>query len=284
MKSILCGVDGSERGERALAWAARQAHRTGSKLTLLAIIDLDMMKTFGVSSNELDHAAVRMLEMSRNAVFEKYPDVVVDHLVVNDNIIDALIDEAGRHDMVVLGSHNGATIGETLGGSKGVRVSVSVSVPTVVVPCDWDEDSEAEGIVVGVGPDDVSVNAIQFGVAEALREGCELELLSAWGLPPIISRPAEAMGGGLGPVGERLQQELDESIALLKEQHPDLNVVGRSVEGSSPSRVIVDRSKGKELLVMGTHSRKAFGRALFGSVGHSVLLNLQVPTVIVPQV
>ncbi len=37
------------------------------------------------------------------------------------------------------------------------------------------------------------------------------------------------------------------------------------------------------MLVMGTNSRNALGRTLFGSVTHSVLLNLKVPTIIVPQ-
>jgi nucleotide-binding universal stress UspA family protein len=35
--------------------------------------------------------------------------------------------------------------------------------------------------------------------------------------------------------------------------------------------------------VLGTHSRTVLGRALFGSVTHGVLLELDTPTVVVPQ-
>lgn len=37
------------------------------------------------------------------------------------------------------------------------------------------------------------------------------------------------------------------------------------------------------MFVLGTHSRDALGRALFGSVTHGVLLNLSAPTAVVPQ-
>ena len=39
MESILVGIDGSERGKKALKWAARLANREGAHLTLLAVID-----------------------------------------------------------------------------------------------------------------------------------------------------------------------------------------------------------------------------------------------------
>ena len=72
-------------------------------------------------------------------------------------------------------------------------------------------------------------------------------------------------------------------VARLKEEYPSLQVTGEAVEGSAPSRVLVDCSKECRTLVLGTHSRKALGRAVFGSVTHSVLLNLQTPTVVVPK-
>ena len=39
LESILVGIDGSERGKKALKWAARLANREGAHLTLLAVID-----------------------------------------------------------------------------------------------------------------------------------------------------------------------------------------------------------------------------------------------------
>ena len=89
--------------------------------------------------------------------------------------------------------------------------------------------------------------------------------------------------GGVGPVGEQFQQNLDQLAAELKEANPELDVVAHAVEGSSPTRAILEYARDSKLLVLGTHSRSALGRTLFGSVTHSVLLNLCVPTVIVPK-
>ena len=69
----------------------------------------------------------------------------------------------------------------------------------------------------------------------------------------------------------------------LRQLDPALQVTGRTVEDSSPSRALIEAGREASMLVMGTNSRNALGRTLFGSVTHSVLLNLKVPTIIVPQ-
>lgn len=283
MTNILVAVDGTERGERALTWAARYADREQAHLVLVSVVDPAVTRTYGVDEQSSVAAAEAVLAAARKGVLARYAHTVVDMRVVMGKVVESLVDAAAGCDMVVMGSHHGATVGETVGGAKGLRVSVSVDVPTVVVPSDWDEQNEGSGVVVGVGPDDSSREAVAFGVCEALACGDALDLVSGWGLPALISKPAEAMGGGLGPVGEQFQANLDVLAAQLREQNEGLEVAGHAVEGSSPSRVLIDYAKGSRLLVLGTHSRSALGRTVFGSVTHSVLLNLCVPTVIVPQ-
>ena len=84
-------------------------------------------------------------------------------------------------------------------------------------------------------------------------------------------------------MGEQYQRNLENLAAQLKETDERLEVVAHAVEGLSPTKAILDYAKDSKLLVLGTHSRSALGRTLFGSTTHSVLLNLCVPTVIVPQ-
>lgn len=283
MARILVGIDGSTRGERALEWAARRAERTADELTLVSVIDAAAASEAGATAQAMRAATEDALKASLDRVAASHPGVRATSTIVEGKIVESLVDAAERHDMVVLGSHHGATIGEAIGGAKGLRVSVSISAPTVVVPSDWDPDAQGEGVVVGVGPDKVSERAIDFGVQEALATGQELDLVSAWGLPPVLTRPAEVLGGGLGPVGEQFQRDLDRRVAQLREQHPELMVSGHAAEGPSPAQVLVRYSMAHRMLVMGTHSRTALGRALFGSVTHGALLNLNVPTVVVPQ-
>ena len=97
-----------------------------------------------------------------------------------------------------------------------------------------------------------------------------------------MSRPAEGMGGGLEEVGRQRQAEVDEFVARITTANPALDVTGRSDRGPSHARAL-DASKDAQLLVLGTHSRAAPGRALFGSVTYSMLLNLATLTVVVPK-
>ena len=85
------------------------------------------------------------------------------------------------------------------------------------------------------------------------------------------------------PRRRQRQIELDCQLGRLAFEYPALQVTGRTVEDSSPSRALIEAGKEASMLVMGTNSRNVLGRTLFGSVTHSVLLNLKVPTIIVPQ-
>lgn len=280
---ILVGIDGTERGERALEWAARYGAREGAELTLIAVVDPAAARAYGIDKQTGDAAIEGVLQEAKDRVLAKYPATEVDTMISVGKVVDCLVDAAEGCDMIVMGSHHGASVGETVGGAKGLRVSVSVGIPTAIIPCDWEQGSSNHRIVVGVGPDESSINAIKFAVREAITDGEQLDLVSGWGLPAILTKPAEAMGGGLDPVGEQYQRNLEQLAAEIRAENEELDVVARAVEGSSPTRAILNYAKDSKLLVLGTHSRSTLGRTLFGSVTHSVLLNLCVPTVIVPQ-
>lgn len=283
MAKILVGIDGSERSERALDWAARRAERDGATLKLAAVIDPSLARETGVDEDVIVFTANEVLRLSEERVAESHPGVATEVQVCHGKIVDSMIDCSKDCDLIVVGSHHGATIGEVIGGAKGLRISVSASVPTVVVPSDWSVEREGEGVVAAVGPDGTSDRAVEFAADESVASGQELRLMSVWGLPPVLSRPAEAMGGGLGPVGEQRERELNAVVARLAETHPGLVASAHAVEGAFPATTIAEFSKDAAVLVLGTHSRSAFGRALFGSVSHGVLSRLMVPTVIVPQ-
>ena len=288
MTRILVGIDGSERGERALEWAAlyaeEEAASTGetAELTLLTVFNSVRLQS-GLNEDVVTQAIDALLLQMRQKLEASHPSVTARVEVAKGGVVDCLADAAEQHDMVVMGSHHGATIGQTISGARGLRVAIAVHVPTVIVPVDWEASQAAGGVVVGVGLDTVSDTAVEFGIREAKKTNQPLSLVTAWGLPAFLNKPAEVMGGGLAPVGEQAQRKLDVRVAHIKEENPDLSVVGKAIEGSSPTRVLVDCSKDAKVLVLGTHSYTTLGRTLFGSVVHSVLLNLVVPTVVVPK-
>lgn len=283
MKSMLVGIDGSERGAKALQWAAARARRDGSSLRLASVVDARFVEEAGLDEDDVAHSVARFLEDTAADARRAHPGIEVSTEVLSGGVVEALADAADAHDAAVLGSHHGSKLGETIGGAKGLRVSVNSHVPTIVVPADWDEAALGEGVVVGVGPNASSDAAVAFGVREALAARTSLHLVSAWGLPPFLARPAEAMGGGLAPVGAQFQRRLDGYARAIREAHPELEVTASAVEGPSPTRVIARCCEGRALLVLGTRPAGVLGRALFGSVPHSVLQNLRIPTAVVPQ-
>lgn len=282
MKSVLVGIDGTERGRKALLWAARHAYREGARVVLLTVVDPRFIRESGATDTSVTKAVGDMLSAAVASVAQSYPSVRCETQVARGRVVDTLVERASGHDVVVLGTHHGRSIGKSVSGATGLRVAVSSQVPTVVVPADWELPNENRGIVVAVGPEDDDYAAIIFGADHAYRLGVPLKLVSAWGLPPYLTKPAEVMGGGLQPVGDSFQRKLDTIVIDLKKRYPNLQVTGQAVEGSSPTKVLLEYSKNSDSLVLGTHSRTALGRTLFGSVSHSVLLNLMVPTVIVP--
>lgn len=112
LESILVGIDGSERGKKALKWAARLANREQAHLTLLAVIDPASDKLAGSDHKVLRDAVENVLGEAQELVRADYPELDVDASYVSGDIVEALVGASESHDMIVMGSHHGATVAE----------------------------------------------------------------------------------------------------------------------------------------------------------------------------
>lgn len=138
---IIVGVDGSETGGRALAFAFRQAERSGAEV--VAVCAWQPMAAFASSvgpvppeafdDEAVEAAARRTAEASLEDLREDHPKVVVDVRTVRAHPVVAILEEATPADLIVVGSRG-------RGGFKGLLLgSVSQSVlhgahgPVVVV-------------------------------------------------------------------------------------------------------------------------------------------------------
>lgn len=315
---IAVGIDGTGRGEKALAWAARRASRTGSGLALICVVS-PKAQTRSASEEDkitwMDEIRAQADEDARNAgVLEADPAPVaaptplaidmaqgilerlatevrailpeecpVRTQLLEGDVVTMLAGIAPEYSLLVMGSHHGRTMSDVVGGARGYRLSVATSTPVAVIPHDWDPVPVTNGIVVGVGHDDSAEAALAFGVEESLHTGKPLEIISSWGLPAALSKPAELMGGGVSPVGDVLAGNLTDLCSQLQQQHPGLTVSARPVEGPSPAKVLMDCAAGKSMLVIGSHGRSTLGRILFGSVGNAATAQMSVPVIIVPK-
>ncbi|MDY2626353.1 MAG: universal stress protein [Coriobacteriales bacterium] len=283
MGIILVGYDGTERGERALAWASRRAQQTGDGLALFTAIDARLAKANGLDQEALRARVVQTLSERRERLLASHPALSVTITCANDRVVPALVKASEQCNMIVMGSHHGSSIGETVSSAKGLRVSVGSKVPTVIVPADWSPDDTRTGVVVGIDGMGKAGWSVDFGADEAVRTGEELSIVTVWGVTPWLDKAAKAIGGEITRVGENIQVMLDNAKDRLEAAHEGLSVHAEAIEGGSPSKVLNAYASSRRLLVLGANPHGALSRAAFGSTAHSTVMNLRAPTALVPQ-
>ncbi|MGW2376671.1 MULTISPECIES: universal stress protein [Kitasatospora] len=133
-------------------------------------------------------------------------------------------------------------------------------------------------VVVGVDGSQPSHAALRWAVRQAEMIGATVDAVGAW-------EPPSHFGWSAPVVDSTFDQELaerkfaDELEAVLGTDCPV--PVRRSMVMGDASDVLLDAAKGAELLVVGSHGRGGFTRALLGSVSTRCAQHATCPVVIV---
>jgi nucleotide-binding universal stress UspA family protein len=137
-------------------------------------------------------------------------------------------------------------------------------------------------IVVGVDGSDGSASALRFAVEEARIRAAELRVVSAWHVPPAVYgaewTPAGVDVDEFRKLGER---ELIESVEAAGAGEAGVHVTPILREGQ-PADVLLEESRGADLLVVGTRGLGGFKGLLLGSVSQQVAQHAECPVVVVP--
>jgi nucleotide-binding universal stress UspA family protein len=139
-------------------------------------------------------------------------------------------------------------------------------------------------IVVGVDHSAEAKEALRFALEEAKLRHATLRAVHAWQFGYI---GVTGMEGGLPAVGGELHEFRDAAVAALdatlREAIPDagdVEVERRVVEGA-PAAVLVEESRGADLLVVGSRGHGGFAQLLLGSVSQQCAHHAECPVVIV---
>ncbi|MEU8585854.1 universal stress protein [Streptomyces sp. NPDC048664] len=133
-------------------------------------------------------------------------------------------------------------------------------------------------VVVGVDGSPSSHEALRWAARYAELIGARVDAVAAWELP--------GMYGWSGPVVDATLDEENAREELVQELANVLGGEGASrvrtllVRGN-PAEVLLRSAEGAEVLVVGSHGRGGFARALLGSVSHQVAQHADCPVVIV---
>jgi nucleotide-binding universal stress UspA family protein len=134
---IVVGVDGSDGGERALRWAAGEAHRRGGTVEAVIAWTWDGIDTgLGTPTNPSDarDLAEKALTRTVTAVNTMYPTVAIAAETVQAGPAAALTRAARDADLLVLGSHGHGRLHHAVVGSVAEACIRAAACPVVVVP------------------------------------------------------------------------------------------------------------------------------------------------------
>ncbi len=126
---VVVGVDGSPASESAIGFAFEAASMSGSVLTAVlswtdVLVESAYQSTrFSMDWSEVEAGQQRLLAERLAGWQEKYPDVVVDRVVVRDRPVRALVRAAEHARLLVVGSHGrGGFTGMLLGSTSQALV------------------------------------------------------------------------------------------------------------------------------------------------------------------
>ncbi len=138
--------------------------------------------------------------------------------------------------------------------------------------------SSGEGrIVVGYDGSDSSVAALSWAARQATLTGSTLEIVMTWEWPPSYGWSVP-VPDDFDPESD-IENALDAVVAQVLADHPGLQVNPRVVSGH-PAPILVEASKGAELLVVGSRGHGEFVGMLIGSVSSFCATNAHSPVLV----
>jgi nucleotide-binding universal stress UspA family protein len=136
---ILVGVDDDDSSSAAVDFAVREARDAGVGLTLvhawqMPVPTMDGAVALLASPIEQKAAHRRILDAVADTVQAAYPGIAVERMLVNDNPSAALLTEARRSSLVVIGTHHRGPLAGAVLGSVGQDTVAQSRTPVCVVP------------------------------------------------------------------------------------------------------------------------------------------------------
>ena len=138
---------------------------------------------------------------------------------------------------------------------------------------------EAQGrIVVGVDGSPQSLEALRWALNQAEAPGASIEAIHAWQIPVAYGAPVAVMPGE--SFAASAERALGESVEQVLGGRTDIHVA-RVAEQGLPAKVLLEHSRGAELLVVGSRGRGGFKGLLLGSVSQHCVSHAHCPVVVI---
>jgi nucleotide-binding universal stress UspA family protein len=132
-------------------------------------------------------------------------------------------------------------------------------------------------IVAGIDGSPSSLDALAWAGRQAALTGSRLQVVMAWDYPTSAGWSVPVPDDYKPEVD--VQRDLEAAVASVHREHPDLSVDSVVVEGH-PAPILVETSRGADLLVVGSRGHGAFVGMLLGSVSEYCVTHAHCPVVV----
>jgi nucleotide-binding universal stress UspA family protein len=261
---IIVGIDGSSRGDDALAFATAIARTLRTGLLLVHAYGPD---------GDREQARAILAERRKRVVGVPIEAVAYADPVPARGLRS--VAAARRAALIVVGPSHRAGLGLVLPGSTGQQLLADGLRAVAVVPQGWRQDDGRLLHRVGVGYDGTAESraALYSAVALTRALGGKLDVLRAfWSTNPRELAAEAALEArartGLGSVMQELPEDVDAHARLL------LN---------DPGRALVTRSRELDVLVLGSRGKGPLAAIWDGSVSSRVIRRAACPVIVVPR-
>ncbi|UGQ11692.1 universal stress protein [Yinghuangia sp. ASG 101] len=283
---VIVGVEGTDAGRLAVAWAADEAVLHGRPLRLIRALDwplgadenLAPKAPWDTWRSRYRSANRQVLDEARAAVLERHPGLDVDERLI-DGLAERVLGEAsGDAFLTVLGSRHLSSLREAFTtGSVAVPVIAHASCPVAVIRCVENTGAVPPTVVVGVDGSRGADLAWEHACEEAALRGASVLAIFAYTIALSMGATAMLADAALRDARETLAHSVD----TWRARYPGIPIVG-DVRLGHPVRVLTDASEDALLLVVGNRGIGGFRRMLLGSVSHGLVHNARCPLVVVP--
>lgn len=270
-RPVTVGLDGSPESRAALQWATQEALRRSLPLRL-------------VHAGGHPYGDTLVRDAARELA-ERHPRLPVTTDVADAPPAELLVAEAGRSELLALGSQGLSGFTGFLLGTVGQATLARAEGPVVIVRTGLEQPAEDDRrpVVLGLSLRKGADEVIAFAVDDAQRRGVPLRVVHAWSYPPTYGYVPAAMDPTCGAeISAAEQHAVRAALVPWQERAPGLEITDAVAEGNA-AQPLVEAAAGASLLVVGRcmHRPGGVGPHL-GPVAHAVLHHAPCPVVVVP--
>lgn len=270
--------DGSIPARSALEWAVDRERHDRRAVEIVMVADeaaASPDSAAAASDVEFDERAVaRLLDQVRPSA----PEVPLSARVVRGFVLRTLAELTRPDTLLIIGTEDRTGPRLRFDLSVGAHLPALARGPVAIIP--RTVDPTLRGVAVGVDGSESSNAAVLVAAAEAERRSETLHLVHAWVEPSLYQSTFLLDADFIDALEEEHRGILDDAELFARTSHPALRIETHLVFGDA-ARALAGLTPRVGLIVVGSRRLGGWRRMLLGSVSHELVLNLDVPLIIV---